>query len=373
MSTNYFNPITYIPRAPTQTPVRLPNQTSVTLPTANPNWTTVTGYSPIGPNNQAAAPNQGNIASLAAGLYGSGTPGQPGYVPGLNERVATQLGQARNNARDALRGFGGVSFRADDTSTPNVDESLMMDYRPDQLGRNERQAVLSARAQANARGMLSSGFADQMVGSALQRVGEQARAIVNQYSNQINEIANRNFDPLTGLAVQTLGQIQSLYGADTQWAATQELQRPAPTPPASEPASQPTPAQAATTPAEFMAVGQAGGYGSLAWTGTTNPNMNSIRSRFPGMITTSFRGPDGKYYVYVRSMDQLPGSSAPAATAPSPPSAPARASGTDLWTGRSQPTTTWADSQFGPGNYRIVQESQIVNGRRVPKWVVRSR
>jgi hypothetical protein len=221
--------------------------------------------------------------------------------------------------------------------------------------------------------MLSSGVADQMVGAALQRVGEQARAIVNQYSNQINEIADRNLDPLTGLAVQTLVQIQSLYGADTQWAATQELQRPAPTPAATPPASQPTPAQAATTPAEFMAVGQAGGYGSLAWTGTTNPNMNSIRSRFPGMITTSFRGPDGKYYVYVRSMDQLPGSSAPAATAPSPPSAPARASGTDLWTGRSQPTTTWADSQFGPGNYRIVQETQIVNGRRVPKWVVRSR
>lgn len=369
MSTNYFNPISYRPRTPTQTPVQMPNQTAFTLPTANPNWTTVTGWTPTNPNS--AAPNQGNIQSLLAGLYGSGTPGQPGYVPGLNERVSTQLGQVRNNARDALRGFGGVSFRENDPSTPNVDESLMMDYQPDQLGRNERQAVLQARAQANARGMLSSGFGDQMIGSALQRVGEQARAIVNQYSNQINDIANRNFDPLTGLAVTTLGQIQSLYGADTQWAATQELQRPAPTP-AAPPASQPTPAQAATTPSEFMAVGQAGGYGSLAWTGTTNPNMESIRRSHPGMITTSFRGPDGKYYVYVRSPDQIPGP-ASAAAAPPPPAAPARASGTDLWTGRSQPTTTWADSQFGPGNYRIVQETQIVNGRRVPKWVVRAR
>jgi len=279
VSTNYFNPITYIPRAPTQTPVRLPNQTSVTLPTANPNWTTVTGYSPIGPNNQAAAPNQGNIASLLTGLYGSGTPGQPGYVPGLNERVATQLGQARNNARDSLRGFGGVSFRADDTSTPNVDESLMMDYRPDQLGRNERQAVLSARAQANARGMLSSGFADQMVGSALQRVGEQARAIVNQYSNQINEIANRNFDPLTGLAVQTLGQIQSLYGADTQWAATQELSRREDERVRNEAAAAKKAAEdAAAAAAAQSAAATAAAAPRQVWIGNRYPNLNSLRS-----------------------------------------------------------------------------------------------
>ena len=279
MSTNYFNPITYIPRAPTQTPVRLPNQTSVTLPTANPNWTTVTGYSPIGPNNQAAAPNQGNIASLLTGLYGSGTPGQPGYVPGLNERVATQLGQARNNARDALRGFGGVSFRNDDPSTPNVDESLMMDYRPDQLGRNERQAVLQARAQANARGMLSSGVADQMVGSALQRVGEQARAIVNQYSNQINEIANRNFDPLTGLAVQTLGQIQSLYGADTQWAATQELSRREDERVRNEAAAAKKAAEdAAAAAAAQSAAATAAAAPRQVWIGNRYPNLNSLRS-----------------------------------------------------------------------------------------------
>jgi hypothetical protein len=275
VSTNYFNPITYIPRAPTQTPVRLPNQTSVTLPTANPNWTTVTGYSPTSPNNQASAPNQGNIAALVAGLYGSGTPGQPGYVPGLNERVANQLGRARNNTRDALRGFGGVSFRTDDPSTPNVDESLMMDYRPDQLGRNERQAVLQARAQANARGMLSSGFGDQMIGSALQRVGEQARAIVNQYSNQINEIADRNLDPLTGVANQTLLQIGSLYGSDAQWALNQEELRPPPPPP--PPAPEPPPPPPPPSP-QMPAANE-----SIVWRGTRPPNMNSLRTKHPNM------------------------------------------------------------------------------------------
>lgn len=297
MSTNYFNPVTYRPRQPVTTPVQMPNATSFNLPTQNANWMNVTGWSPTG---QMAAPNQGQIAGLVAGLYGTGTPGQPGYVPGLNERVGQMFGQARNNARDALRGFGGVSFRADDPSTPNVDESLMMDYQPDRLGRNERQAVLAARAQANARGMLSSGFADQQIGAALQRVGEEARQIVNQYSQQINQIATQYLDPLTGLAATTLGQIQSLYGADTRWSADQEMLRPPPPPPTPPPPPPPTPAQAAQTPSEFVSAGQQGAYGTLAWTGRNNPNMNEIRRRHPGMITTSFRGPDGRYYVYVR-------------------------------------------------------------------------
>jgi hypothetical protein len=276
VSTNYFNPITYRPRTPTQTPVQMPNQTAFTLPT-NPGWGNVTGWTPTNPT--AAAPNQGNIQSLLAGLYGSGTPGQPGYVPGLNERVSTQLGQARNNARDALRGFGGASFRTDDTSTPNVDESLMMDYQPDQLGRNERQAVLQARAQANARGMLSSSIGDQMIGSALQRVGEQARAIVNQYSNQINEIANRNFDPLTGVAAQTLGQIQSLYGADMQWQATQDLSRREDERVRNEAAAAKKAAEdAAAAAAAQSAAATAAAAPRQVWIGNRYPNLNSLRS-----------------------------------------------------------------------------------------------
>jgi hypothetical protein len=289
MSTNYFNPITYLPRQPTQTPVQMPNQTSFTLPT-NPGWGNVTGWSPNGP---VAAPNQGQIQTLLAGLYGSGTPGQPDYVPGLNERVANQLGLARNNVRDRLRGYGGVSFRQDDPSTPNVDESLMMDYNPDQLGRNERQAVLGARAAANARGMLSSGFGDQLIGSALQRVGEDARAIVNQYSTQIKEISDRNFDPITGLANTTLNQIQSLYGPDAQWAANQELLRPpppaAPAPPTPPPSSQP-----ATNPGAVQA-GE-----SMVWRGTRPPNLATLQARHPNhtlrVVFVQGGGSDGAHY-----------------------------------------------------------------------------
>ena len=261
MSTNYFNPITYLPRQATQTPVQMPNATAFTLPANNFG---VTGWSPTG---TVAAPNQGQIATLAAGLYGTGRPGEAGYVPGLNERVGRMFGDARNTTRDALRGYGGVSFRNDDPSTPNVDESLMMDYQPDQLGSRERQAVLGARAQANARGMLSSGFADQQVGAALQRVGEEARQIVNQYSAQINQIANQYLDPLTGVGATTLQQIQSLYGADTQWAAGQEITRQN-TEAAAAAANAAANAPAAPNPAVRQP-------GAVLWTGRNNPDNNA--------------------------------------------------------------------------------------------------
>lgn len=365
MSTNYFNPISYIPRQPTRSPVTVTNPTSFST-TQNPLWTSVTGYSPGAPNDTAAAPNQGRIAGLVAGLYGSGTPGQPGYIPGLNERAATAFGVARNNARDALRGYGGVSFRENDPSTPNVDESLLMDYQPDQLGRNERQAVLAARAQANARGMLSSGFADQQIGAALQRVGEEARQIVNQYSTQINQIAREYFDPLTGTAATTLVDIGSLYGADTRWAADQALLRPAPaatptpTPTPSTPAS---PSESLPNPGTVQSPGE-----QMVWRGTSRPDLGELRRRHPDMtfrvafINPQSAGSDAAHYRVFATPTPARSSAAPS-----------RASGTNLWTGRTQPTTDWADSQFGAGNYRIVIGTQDINGRRVPQWRVVAR
>lgn len=289
MSTNYFRPISYAPRRPTQTPPQPPPTTSASFTPQNAAWTSVTGWSPTG---QQAAPNQGTLGRLVGGLYGSGTAGQPNYVPGLNERAATAFSQARTGAQNALRGYGGVSFRQDDPSTPNVDESLMMDYQPDQLGRNERQAVLAARAQANARGMLSSGFGDQLIGSALQRVGEEARAVVNQYSRQINEISDRFFDPLTGLVNTTLGQIEGLYGADARWAADQEGLRP---PPPAAPAPAPAPQNSPTTNPGAVHAGE-----SMVWRGERPPNLNTLRERHPDhtlrVVFVQGGGSDGAHY-----------------------------------------------------------------------------
>ncbi len=288
MATNYFRPITYLPRQPTKPQVQLPT-TSGKPPAFTPGQFDVKNW------EGKAAPNQGMIQYYLTQLYGDG------QVPGLNEVAAGKFANARNNLKDNLRGFGGFSFRQDDPNTKDVDESLMVDYTPDRLGRNERQAVLAARAQANARGMISSGFGDQAVGAALQRVGEQARQIVNQYATQINQISDYYFDPLNGQQVKLWGEINSLYGADTTWRSDQEALRPPPPPPPPPPAAPaPTPAQAAETPAQFLEVANSGAYGSLAWTGKRQPNMATIRARHPGMITTSFRGPDGKYRVYVR-------------------------------------------------------------------------
>ncbi len=293
MSTNYFNPISYVNRPRVAAPVQMPTATSGVAP-ANPAWSSVTGWSPTG---QVAAPNQGQIQGLVAGLYGTGRPGEAGYVPGLNERAGAQFGRARNDLRDNLRGFGGFSFRNDDPATTNVDESLMVDYQPDQLGSRERQAVLAARAQANARGMMSSGFGDQMIGAALQRVGEEARQIVNQYSQQINQIATQYFDPLTGQAATTLGQIASLYGADMQWQATQEgLRPPPPAPPPPPPAPEPPPAPG-PNPGTVQSPSE-----QMVWRGAARPNLRTLESRFPNMnfrvvfVNPTGAGSDAAHY-----------------------------------------------------------------------------
>lgn len=289
MSTNYFAPPTYINR-PAVRPPAFENPLSASLPAVNPNWSTVTGWTPGNPNT--AAPNQGQIQTLIAGLYGSGTQGQPGYIEGLNARAAREFGAMRNNARDALRGYGGVSFRQDDPSTPNVDESLMAEYQPDKLGTREREAVLAARQQANASGMMFSGFGDKMVGSALQRVGEEARQIVNQYASQINQLSKQYFDPLTGLASTTLQQIQSLYGSDMQWQANQAMQKPpdpAPTPPPAPPPPPPPP------PPELPQAGE-----SQVWRGTNPPNMTTLRNKYPNMnLRVQLISPQGAPPRYV--------------------------------------------------------------------------
>ena len=285
MSTNYFRPITYLPRQPTKPQVQLP-KTSTGANPFKPNQFTVNNF------EGKAAPNQGMIQSYLAKLYGDGK------VPGLNEVAGGKFAKARNDLRDNLRGYGGFSFRQDDPNTKDVDESLMVDYAPDRLGRNERQAILAARAQANARGMLSSGFGDQLVGAALQRVGEQARQIVNQYSQQIGQISDYYFDPNTGLQEKYLGEINSLYGADIAWQTDQESLRPPPPPaPAPAPAA---PAPAAPAPSPLPEAPRPGE--RSIWRGANRPNMATLRKRHPGMnlrvVVVRPQGAPPKYVVY---------------------------------------------------------------------------
>lgn len=122
------------------------------------------------------------------------------------------LMQARQkNAAASLRGYGGISFGADDPNTTDVNESLSPSYESGQMGQKENSAYKSATAAAAAKGIAYSTGGEQMVGSALQRVSEEARAVVNQYSQDINGLATQQLQESQAL----LTQYTSLYGADS--------------------------------------------------------------------------------------------------------------------------------------------------------------
>jgi len=279
----YFDSITYGARQPTTTLTTQPPALNTTMP--------------VDPNGVPLAAASGQAQALA------GTPGEAnraylasllGLIPG---RTATQMGIARNNAKDATRGFGGINWQPDNPATPNVDESLMVNYQPDAMGKNERSAVISARAQAAAHGILNSSESDQMVGSGLQRVGEQARAIINQYSGQINTIA-------AGADAQSqalIGQITTAYGTDAAYEAQRIFNE------------QTAADAAAATQAQIAAINNqtevltapppdapAHPSGSVVWNGTVNPNRGTLDSQFgPGAYTVTRMVVNGKPHYIV--------------------------------------------------------------------------
>ena len=257
MGTNYFNPITYAPRQATTTPITMPNPLDVTIPGETPGGPPISGLLPGTPNSAGRAYYASRLALL----------------PG---RAATQMGIARNNARDATRGFGGINWQQDDPATANVDESLMMNYQPDAMGKNERSAVISARAAAAAKGILDSSQSDQMVGAGLQRVGEQARAIVNQYSGQINAIAvGANAE-----AQSFIGQITTLYGQDSAYEATRILNEQQATDQRAAAAAQTAATQAQTAAINNPPPAPVHPSGSMVWHGAKSPNLDRLNDQF---------------------------------------------------------------------------------------------
>ena len=194
MASNYFNvptynaPRTVNPYAVTRTPLPIPGQAQ---------------FDAVG--NAGAFSDQPGYAQRTQIL------GQIGTGPGSVGARYDALMQARQkNAAAQLRGFGGVSFAEDDPSTPDVNESLNTQYESGRLGQNERAAYKSATAAGAAKGIAYSTGGEQLVGSALQRVSEEARAIVMQYSQDINGLATQQL----GESQALLTQYTSLYGAD---------------------------------------------------------------------------------------------------------------------------------------------------------------
>ena len=223
MGNNYFQPRTYtMPTAPRMPAVNIPK-----VNTFADQSTLSTGF--------AGQSNSGTRQMLAGLIWGN-TDAAGVRTPGVFDNMKTQMGTARDNAKAASAGFGGIKWVPDDPATTDVDESLTPQYDPNGVGKNERSAVQGGQQQANSRGMMYSSFGDQMVGAALQRVGEQARSVINQYSGQLNTIANQ----AQATAANYLGTLGSLYGSDAQEYATSQYNAAslaAMTPAAEEPAA----------------------------------------------------------------------------------------------------------------------------------------
>jgi hypothetical protein len=143
----------------------------------------------------------------------------PNYVG--RQLVSQQLGQLGNqqnaafttagaNAGQALKGYGGYQFQKDDPTTA-AREDLLLNFDPSRgPGEREKAAIREQQYAANASGMLESGFANQNIASAVQRVSLEAQA--TDYANQG-----------ANLAMQYAG----LYGQDAAWLVA----NPPPAPP----------------------------------------------------------------------------------------------------------------------------------------------
>lgn len=195
MASNYFNVPTYNapsavnPYAVRREPLPIPGQDQINA---------------VG--NTGAFANQPGYAQRTQILEQLGT--GPGSV---GARYDALMQARQKNAAASLRGYGGISFGADDPSTTNVNESLSPSYESGRLGQNERAAYKSATAAGAAKGIAYSTGGEQLVGSALQRVSEEARAVVMQYSQDINGLATQQLGESQALLTQYI----SLYGADS--------------------------------------------------------------------------------------------------------------------------------------------------------------
>jgi hypothetical protein len=142
----------------------------------------------------------------------------------------------RAQLMQSLAGIGGYRFGVDDPSTPE-DESLNVDFDPNApLGPRQRQAVMNARSDANARGMLYSSFADEAIGAGLGEIQRQAQAALGQYQSGLFDTFAAESNEFQDL-VTSLG---NLYGD-----AARYLQENPPPPPPEPPAPAPAPAPAA--------------------------------------------------------------------------------------------------------------------------------
>ena len=207
MSTNYFKPTLYSP------PKVMDNKAqSIDVPAIKAVDTSTPAYQKYGALTSGV--NYAQRKQIMDQLAQTGN-------TSIYQNFLKNLGSRRDTARAALMGYGGISFKGDDPSTPQ-DESLEIKQETGLTGTKERAAAQGATAAGAATGL--RGRARQlMVGAALQRVSNEARAVINQYATDVNSMSTQFKERQDEL----IGRWNTLYGSDANDALQEQLRQEA--------------------------------------------------------------------------------------------------------------------------------------------------
>lgn len=207
MSTNYFKPPSYRP------PKVIDNKAqSIDVPAIKAVDTSTPAYQKYGALTSGV--NYAQRKQIMDQL------GQTGNTS-IYQNFLKNLGSRRDTARAALMGYGGISFKGDDPSTPQ-DESLEIKQETGLAGTKEVagiQGATSSAAQSGLRGRARQ----MMVGAALQRVSNEARAVINQYATDVNSMS----DQFKERQDELIGRWNTLYGSDANDALQEQLRQEA--------------------------------------------------------------------------------------------------------------------------------------------------
>ena len=209
MSTNYFKPTLYSP------PKVMDNKAqSIDVPAIKAVDTSTPAYQKYGALTSGV--NYAQRKQIMDQLAQTGN-------TSIYQNFLKNLGSRRDTARAALMGYGGISFKGDDPSTPQ-DESLEIKQETGTglSGTKERAAAQGATAAGAATGL--RGRARQlMVGAALQRVSNEARAVINQYASDVSSMSTQFKERQDEL----IGRWNTLYGSDANDALQEQLRQEA--------------------------------------------------------------------------------------------------------------------------------------------------
>jgi hypothetical protein len=207
----------------------------------------------------------------------------PSNAAFIGNKYKPEIQQSGLDLQQGLTGFGDFDYAQGDFGTVTPVEQQ---GRGVQMGSEYRKATISALAQANAKGMLSSRLADEAVGQAWSRLNTQKRDFMTRYATTVSTSLKNMQSEFTNLTSGLL----DLYGKDVQYA----LDNPILTPDSSALPDADASSDAASPQTAAPTVRQ--------WVGTTKPNLQTIAKGWgidPGHLAVTVSG-DGRYVVRPR-------------------------------------------------------------------------